>query len=431
MAVDSPAEAVASAAAVEEAASAAAAPAAADHPAAGEKHIQIIVEDYYFFHSFFDILSIHFFISLCYNWVRNLRNNVRRNYHEENRKFLQICFSSLSRNDEEAIELIREILYRTDYSDAQAIRNILKQNLFSLEQAYINAGHSLAVQRAASYSSSVAAAGEYAKGYEAYTYLRKLDDEYEERAEDYISKLKAAAAKLFIRERYTISVAGENAKENIGRILKDAPHGQIVERSDIRPLGRRNEGIAVPANISYAAKSSMLDDSKDRIGTMFVLSNILTYDYLWNRIRVQGGAYGCGFRSGIARSAGFYSFRDPNPANSLKVYTDTVEYLKQFVEKTSSIENYIVGTTGEFDPLLSTRGSIITTDMEYMMDYRYEDKCRILDQILNTGLKDIEEAIKVFEYVNEDDNVCVIGNKAAIEKCGDALKTVFDFSERQ
>ena len=67
--------------------------------------------------------------------------------------------------------------------------------------------------------------------------------------------------------------------------------------------------------------------------------------------------------------------------------------------------------------------------MEYMMDYSYEDKCRILDQILGCDLRDIEEAIRVFEYVNEDDNVCVIGNKAALQKCGDALKTIFDFTD--
>jgi Zn-dependent M16 (insulinase) family peptidase len=345
------------------------------------------------------------------------------------KRFVVVFWSNLKRNDEEAIELIKEILYRTDYRDLQAIRNILKQNIFGLEQAYINAGNGLAVQRAASYTSSVAANAEYAKGYEAYRYLKDLDGKWDEKAERYSDLLKALAEKLFVKERYTLSIAGEDRIDNIGRILKDAPHGTIGERYEVAPLGKKNEGIAVPANISYAAKSSMLDSNKDQIGTMFVLSNILTYDYLWTNIRVKGGAYGCGFRSGIARSAGFYSFRDPNPANSLNIYKETVDYLKQFLERTSSIENYIVGTTGEFDPLLSAKGSILTTDMEYMMDYSYEDKCRILDQILGCDLRDIEEAIRVFEYVNEDDNVCVIGNKAALEKCGDALKTIFDFSD--
>ena len=343
-------------------------------------------------------------------------------------KFITVSWSSLNRNDTEAIELVKEILYRSDFSDLKAIRDILKQNIFSLEQAYINAGQGLAVQRASSYSSPVAAAAEYAKGYEAYRYLKALDENWDEKSEHFAGLLKSLAEKLFVKGRYTLSLAGENRKDNIERILNDAPEGPVGERYDLAPLGKRNEGIAVPANISYAAKSSMIEGRIDKLGTMFVLSNILTYDYLWNNIRVKGGAYGCGFRSGIGRGASFYSYRDPNPANSLQVYEDTVSYLEDFIGKTQSIENYIVGTTGDFDPLLQVKSSILTADMEYMMDYRYEDKCQILSEILSTDMEDLKKAIDIFRYVNEDDNVCVIGNKAALEKCGEKLNVIFDLN---
>ncbi len=344
------------------------------------------------------------------------------------RKFILVSWSSLYRNDPEAIELIKEILYHTDYSDADAIRNILKQNLFVMEQTYINAGHSLAMQRAASYSSSVSAAAEYAKGYEAYRYLKDLDENWDEKNPRFIEVLKKLSEKLFIRERYTLSVSGEQSDMNAEAILKDAPSGQISETYEIRPLGRRNEGIAVPANVSFAAKASILDEKIKKIGTMFVLSNILTYDYLWNNIRVKGGAYGCGFRSGIGRTAGFYSYRDPDPANSLKIYEDTVSYLKDFIERNQDIENYIVGTTGDFDPYLSNRGSIITSDMEYIMGYSYEDKAEILKQILSCSIDDLKDAISLFEYVNEDDNVCVVGNRTALENCSGKLKEIFDLN---
>ena len=346
----------------------------------------------------------------------------------QGKKFVTISWSSLNRNDEEAIELIKEILYRTDYSDLNAIRNILKQNLFGFEQAYINAGHGLAVQRAASYTSPMGAVAEYAKGYEAYRYLRDLDENWDKKAEHFVAVVRSLAEKFFIRERYMLSVSGENRKDNIGRILKDAPHGTIGERYDIAPLGKKNEGIAVPANISYAAKSSLIDEKVGKIGTMFVLSNILSYDYLWNNIRVKGGAYGCGFRSGTGRAASFYSFRDPNPANSLKIYEDTADYLEEFCAKGQPIENYIVGTTGDFDPLLQVKSSILAADMEYMMDLRYEDKCQILSEILSTDRGDLKKAIDTFRYVNEDNSVCVIGNRAALEKCGDRLNVIFDLN---
>ena len=62
------------------------------------------------------------------------------------------------------------------------------------------------------------------------------------------------------------------------------------------------------------------------------------------------------------------------------------------------------------------------------MGVTYEDKCKILDQILSTDLEDLRKAIDLFKYVNEDDNVCVVGNKAALEKCKDKLDVIFDLS---
>ena len=210
--------------------------------------------------------------------------------------------------------------------------------------------------------------------------------------------------------------------------MKDAPHGQIKEKYDIAPLGQKNEGIVVPANISYAAKASLIKDKDVKIGTMVVLSNILTYDYLWNNVRVKGGAYGTGFRSGVGKTAAFYSYRDPKPANTLNVFKKTRDYLEDFLLKNRNIENYIVGTTGEFDPLLSTKGSIASGDAEYLTDYSYEDKCEILTEILNTDLEDIKNAIPIFDAINEEDNICIIGNKAALDLCKDDLKSIFDFS---
>ena len=354
-----------------------------------------------------------------------------RNIKEEKvNDYIIISWSALNRNDEKANALVKEILYKTDFSDKKAVRDILKQNLFGMEQAYINAGHSLALQRASSYCNSVSAIAEYAKGYEAYRYLKDLDNNWEEKADRFLEGLAGLNKKLFIKERYLVSVSGDDAKQNLEAIIDDAPHGSIGEEKLIAPLGSKKEGIAVPANISYAAKASMLGEKVEKIGTMFVLSNILSYDYLWNNVRVKGGAYGCGFRSGIARTAGFYSYRDPSPDNTLRIFEQTPQYLKDFIAKNTDIENYIVGTTGDYDPYLSLRASIVSSDLEYLMGYTYEEKCEILTQILNTKKEDIERTIPNFEFVNEQDNVCVIGNKTALMKCEGKLQSIFDLNTK-
>ena len=67
------------------------------------------------------------------------------------------------------------------------------------------------------------------------------------------------------------------------------------------------------------------------------------------------------------------------------------------------------------------------SDLEYFAGISYADKCDILTQILSTTTEDILNTIPVFEKVNKDDDVCVIGNKEAIEKCKDQLDEIYNF----
>ncbi|MBR4421985.1 MAG: insulinase family protein [Erysipelotrichaceae bacterium] len=340
------------------------------------------------------------------------------------RNNIAIIWSQLNRNDAEALELVKEILYETDFTDDKAIHDILKQNVFALEQAYINACHSLALLRASAYSSAISVISEYYAGYEAYKQLKDLDDHYEEKKEDFIRELQMLQQKLFIKERYALSVAGTEKELFLKELLDQAPSGAIGPTVIHEPLGHRKEGIVVPANISYAAKCASLQDDIRNIGVMHVLSNILTYDYLWNEIRVKNGAYGCGFRCGSNKQASFYSFRDPNPGNSLKVYQSTPVYLRDFLEHTSSIENYIVGTTGEFDPYMSAKTAIRVSDLEYLTDITYQDKQSVYEQILATSMDDLRDTINLFEKMNEIDDVCIVGNKEAIDQCKEELTEI-------
>ena len=354
-----------------------------------------------------------------------------KTYKESTHKNLvSVSFSSLERNINEACELVKEIIYKTDFSDRQMIRDLLKQNIFVLEQAFLNSGHSLAVQRSSAYSSSYSAAMERSAGYEAYKKLKDLDDNWETKADDFINDLNRIRDMIFIKERYTLSVDSHNKDVIIDSLIDKAPSGTIQKDAEKKALGHRREGISVPANVSFAVKSSVLEKEIKNMGIMYVISNILTYDYLWNNIRVKGGAYGTGFRSGFNKGAILYSYRDPDPANSLRVYRETVDYLKDFVEKEGSIENYIVGTTGDYDPLLSTRTSIRRADLDYLMGISYQDRQEILDQILNADKEEIRKCIPLFEKINEDDNVCVIGNAKALEKCKDQLDTIFDLNSK-
>ena len=65
-------------------------------------------------------------------------------------------------------------------------------------------------------------------------------------------------------------------------------------------------------------------------GALNVLKVMMNYDYLWIRLRVQGGAYGC--MSGFSSNGDGYftSYRDPNLKETYDVYEGAVDYVKNF-----------------------------------------------------------------------------------------------------
>ena len=336
-----------------------------------------------------------------------------------------VTWSTLERNDLAGVDLVKEIIYKTNLDDKKAIRDIVRQMKTSLEQAFIGAGNQLGTLRVSAYDSEAGVSSEYANGYEFYRFIKNLEEKWDSEAEGTISEMKQLYSSLFIRDRLTVGIASNTKPRIVMAVLDDAPEGTVGPKAERKPLGHRREGIIVPANISYACMGSFTGRLPNAdLGTMYVISNILTYDYLWNNVRVKNGAYGCGFsaRGNITR---YMSYRDPNPANSLHVFKNSPSYLKDFCSSDQNVEKYIIGTMGDFDPLMTVKTMAKRSDMDYFTDFDDEAKQQVLDAILSCDKDRIAEAVSLLEKVNSSDNVCVIGNKDAIDRCRDQLDEIF------
>ncbi len=112
-----------------------------------------------------------------------------------------------------------------------------------------------------------------------------------------------------------------------------------------------NEGMVLPAEVNYVGKGMNLKDvGYEFKGSHLVVSRYLRNTYIWNKVRVEGGAYG-GFISldRFSKILNFVSYRDPNCLNTLKVYDETANYLKKIEIDDSEIEKAIIGTMSDID----------------------------------------------------------------------------------
>ncbi len=114
------------------------------------------------------------------------------------------------------------------------------------------------------------------------------------------------------------------------------------------------EALLVPAQVNYVGKALDLFKLGYKYhGSMQVILKHLRTSWLWEKVRVQGGAYGafCFFdrASGVFAQA---SYRDPNVQNTLQVFNASAEYLRDLKLSKDDLSKSIIGAIGELDAYL-------------------------------------------------------------------------------
>ena len=117
-------------------------------------------------------------------------------------------------------------------------------------------------------------------------------------------------------------------------------------------------GISIPSRVGYATMGAVSPEAKKLLGPLRVARSILSYEYLWNSVRVKGGAYGADF---VTRKDGgiyFYSYRDPSPEKSLACFKGSGSYLRELANSETDLTKFIIGAYGEYDLLKTPKRAV-------------------------------------------------------------------------
>lgn len=273
------------------------------------------------------------------------------------RPYLLVSAGALSEKIDALASLPREVWSSTLLADADAdrVRDVLTQIRIGLEQGFINNGHSAALGRAMSYSSPSAVVREQLSGVDFYLFLRDLLEHFDERLDGLRAKLAELADRIFVADGCMASFTGSDedfdaywdAAGNLGLGAgNDAGRDALVVPAPCD----RHEAFVIPSDICFAARAC--DPRRlglDVTGAWAVAANALSYDYLWNEIRVKGGAYGCGFRAAGERQTAFYTYRDPAIDPSIERVERAGAWLGRFEPDEAAFEGFIVSCVSGMD----------------------------------------------------------------------------------
>ncbi len=368
----------------------------------------------------FDALRLQQEIRRCTGSFGFAVTVMTRNRNEkECTPYLVAFASALEENAEKAEDLMVEVLGNT-FLDSQEnrIREIMMQNEMGTRQRIVAAGHQIAVKKCLSACSAEAAVKNALDGDRAVRYIHRFSLRPEQETEPFLRTARKIMENSVCAARMVLSVTGGNGWLP-ERLAGAFPAGTPVpEKAAYREDPSPDTGFRIPAQIGFAARGYHLSRCGIPFsGSLWLAGSILSLGYLWNRIRVQGGAYGAGMQIDRNGNMFSYSFRDPTPAKTLAADRDAAAWLRAFAGEGEKLDQFIISALNELNPLLSPREKGVLADTRILTGYTLEESERIRKEVLNTTPVALAACGEALERFAAEGTVCVVANVGALKQC--------------
>lgn len=329
--------------------------------------------------------------------------------------------------------MMSEILTASKLTDTKRLREILAMVKSRLLMRFQSSGHTTAVLRAMSYASPAAKLKDMTSGIGFYRAVARIEENFDEEKDRLTEVLQSLAKRLFRAENmmisYTASREGlEGIETRIEELKKSLYRDVPREEACVIHCEKKNEGFKTASKVQYVARTgNFIDHGASYTGALQILKVILSYDYLWQNIRVKGGAYGCMSNFNRIGEGYFVSYRDPNLKRTVEVYEGVVDYLKDFTVSERDMTKYIIGTMSNIDQPMTPAAKGERSKNLYMNKVSADMIREERNQILDASQDDIRALSRVAEAVLKADQFCVIGSEEKIEECRDMFETVAGF----
>lgn len=348
---------------------------------------------------------------------------------------LNIRTRTTEENLEKTLELIKETIFYTKIENKKRIKELLQRSKSRIEMSVFQAGNSIVSSRVASYYSPRMNYNERVSGLEYYWFLNNLVKDFDKNFDSLVEKLNTIYRKVFNINNLIISFTGDRKdfdnfmdfKELILKDLNQASFKSFDYPFEDKPL---NEGIKSISNVQYVGKGYNFKNlGYEYSGTMNVLAMVLNGDYLHNRVRAQGGAYGVGIGMGRTGALNLSSYRDPNLVNTLETYDNMYKFVENLDLSDMELTNYIIGAVGSMDPALTPAAQASIGVSRYISGITLEDVQKTKNQVIDTQLADIKSFAPLLKETMDKNYICVLGNDKIIDQHKDLFNNMEDLNK--
>lgn len=331
---------------------------------------------------------------------------------------LAVSCSVLEENIQHACDLIYEILTESLFNK-EDIENILRQEEIKAGQFPITSGQMLGRFVASAPYSAANAVEEALNGYSNIKWLRDAVSDFGSNAGSLIALFEKTLEEACCQNRLTFSVTATSPVDMSAFIARFKEGDAAPEPCGYTALVPKDMGIKIPALIGYAVQASDLSAMNEKYdGSMAVAANLLSLEYFWNKVRVQGGAYGAGLRIWTSGGVVTFSYRDPSPKRSIDINLGAGDCLREYCKNKGEIDKFIISTVAGTEPLIPPQTRGFLADMDYFRGYSFEDLKAQRKQMLETNYDKLLRSADIIDRFAKEGNLCITGPEQKLSEFG-------------
>ncbi|BBB91480.1 MAG TPA: insulinase family protein [Methylomusa anaerophila] len=362
----------------------------------------------------------------CYNLAAFSENGDDQTYHP---KFI-IKGKALVDKLPQMFELMGLVAGGSLFDKQERVKELILEVKAGWDTALFKRGQQVVASRVLSYFSPAAKFNEIGQ-FTFYKFMSGLERELDGKLAEIGKNLANTARLIFNRDSLLVSITCEegdypkftDSLAVLYNLLGARNLKPVTYHFDLEAL---NEGIMTAGKVQYVAKGANFRRlGYSYHGSMKVLESILRYDFLWSRIRVQGGAYGAFAQFDRNGNIVFGSYRDPNLLATLQVYDETAQYLAAFNTGNVSrreMTKYVIGAISGMDTPLTPQMKGERATALYIRKISRADIQVERDQVLATGQEDIRRLAALVDAAMKENYLCVMGSEQKIRESQEQKK---------
>lgn len=318
---------------------------------------------------------------------------------DETKASVNIEVASLANSTQNVWPAISEIIFQTDFHDQSRVSQIVKRKIARLENIIEDDASAVAAMRCRELQSTADWARERTSGLSQLEFLRKASDRISNDFDGFVSELELVRNQLFVKQNAIVSIGAEQKvaqqlKSEIELFINTLPDREVKIKNWSVPIEAKKELIITTSDTNFVSLSAPIANHELNPGHALIAEQIINLDYLWNEIRVLGGAYGAGCGIAVKKVNGMSrvilaSVQDPNPEQTIATFRKAGEFLAGAQISNESLENTKKSILASIDAPISESDKAKLAFNNYISNFNHSVDAQLRKDVISALPSDV------------------------------------------